>query len=177
MNKDDKNKKKEGSNKEIEELNKKAEEFDALKNLASQLENLYKKAVADYQNLERRTREERSIWIRTATKDLVIKLLPVLDDLYKANKHLKDEGLRLIIQKFFGILNKEGLTEIPPTKGSLFVPESMRSIATVDVDEEKDGRVTEETLTGYKLNGEVIRPAEVIVGKKGDAEIAFDAMK
>ena len=145
-----------------------------LKEKIEELENQVKRIFADYQNLERRTKDERSIWIRNATKDLITRLLSVLDDLYRANKHLKNEGLRLIIQKFFGILNKEGLTEIPPTNGSLFIPESMRSIATVETDKEKDGRVVEEILTGYKLNGEVIRPAEVIVGKKGDSETSSE---
>ena len=164
---DDTKKKQKSEEKEV-----KKDETSLLKQRIEELDNNYKRALADYQNLEKRSKEERSNWIINANKDLIMKFLSVLDDLYRANKHLKDEGLRLIIQKFFGILNKEGLTEIPPTKGNVFVPESMRSIATIDVDGEQEGRVVEEALTGYKLNGEVIRPAEVIVGqKKGDAEI------
>lgn len=124
-----------------------------------------KRYLADYQNLEKRTQGERSNWIKTANKDLIIKFLPVLDDLYSASKHLKDEGLGLIIQKFFGILKKEGLSELPPTVGMPFVPESMRSIASIEVENEKDGRVVEQIRAGYKLNGEVIRPTEVIVGQ------------
>lgn len=172
---DDKKKKQQSEEKELQELKQKAGEFDALKDLASQLENLYKRAVADYQNLERRTQEERSGWIKTSNKELIIKLLSVLDDLYLANKHLQDKGLGLIIQFFFGILNKEGLTELPQTVGMQFVPESMRSIATIEAEDEKEGRVVEQIKAGYKLNGEVIRPADVIVGqKKGDSETSSE---
>src|SRR3989344_5398668 len=69
-----------------------------LKEKIEELENQVKRIFADCQNLERRTKDERSIWIRNATKDLITRLLSVLDDLYRANKHLKNEGLRLIIQ-------------------------------------------------------------------------------
>lgn len=124
-----------------------------------------KRYAADYQNLEKRINEEKSSWIKTANKDLIIKLLPVLDDLYKANDHLKDPGLTLIIQKLNGILNKEGLTTFI-SLGMPFNPESMNSLGTAEADEQKDGRVVEEVRSGYKLNGQVIRPAEVIVGQK-----------
>ncbi len=124
-----------------------------------------KRYAADYQNLEKRINEEKSSWIKTANKDLIIKLLPVLDDLYKANDHLKDPGLTLIIQNLNGILNKEGLTTFI-SLGMPFNPESMNSLGTAEADEQKDGRVVEEVRSGYKLNGQVIRPAEVIVGQK-----------
>mgnify|MGYP001594166437 CR=1 FL=1 len=124
-----------------------------------------KRYAADYQNLEKRINEEKSSWIKTANKDLIIKHLPVRDDLYKANDHLKDPGLTLIIQKLNGILNKEGLTTFI-SLGMPFNPESMNSLGTAEADEQKDGRVVEEVRSGYKLNGQVIRPAEVIVGQK-----------
>lgn len=134
-----------------------------------------KRYLADYQNLEKRTQGERFNWIKTANKDLIMKFLPVLDDLYSANNHLQDKGLGLIVKKFFDILNKEGLTELPPAVGRQFVPESMRSIAAIEAEDEKDGRVVEQIRAGYKLNGEVIRPTEVIVGKKkGDSETSSE---
>lgn len=123
-----------------------------------------KRYAADYQNLEKRVLEEKSGWIKSANKALILELLPVLDDLFLANKHLQDEGIRLIIQKFNGVLNKEGLTEFI-SLGMPFNPETMRSIGIIESEDEKDGRVIEQIRTGYKLNGEVIRPAEVIVGQ------------
>lgn len=144
--------------KKHEETKKQNEENKEFENLENQL----KRALADYQNLEKRIASEKSIWILSANKELIKKLLPALDDLYLTNKHLEDEGLRLTIQKFFGILNQEGLTEFH-TIGMPFNPESMEAIGT---GEGEEGRVIEQVRAGYKLNGSVIRPAQVIVGKK-----------
>ena len=145
--------------------NQKSNLKDEKDNKQEELENQLKRALADYQNLEKRVAQEKSGWIRLANKDLISKLLPVLDDLFLANKHLQNEGLTLIIQKLNGTLNKEGLTEFV-SLGMPFNPETMRSIGTIEVEDEKDGRVVEQVRSGYKLNGELIRPAEVIVGQR-----------
>lgn len=92
---------------------------------------------------------------------MINKLLPVLDDLYLANNHLQDEGLRLTIQKFMGVLIQDGLEEYH-TLGMQFSPELMEAVGTI---EGEDGKVVEQVRAGYKLHGEVIRPAQVIVGK------------
>ena len=126
------------------------------------LENQLKRSLADYQNLEKRVAEERVGWIKSANKDLILKLLSVLDNLYLANKHLNnDEGLRLSIQKFHGILAQEGLEDFN-TLGMSFDPSIMEAMG---VKEGEDGRVLEEVRPGYKLHGKILRPAQVIVGK------------
>jgi len=130
-------------------------------NELANLENQLKRALADYQNLEKRIASEKSSWIKLSNKDLINKLLPVLDDLYLANKHFQDEGLRLTIQKFMGVLIQGGLEEYH-TLGMQFNPELMEAVGTI---EGEDGKVVEQVRAGYKLNGEVIRPAQVIVGK------------
>src|SRR5258706_11040371 len=138
------------------------EEFDALKDLASQLENNYKRAIADYQNLQRRTQEEKINWIKSASKDLILKMLPVLDTLILANKHLQDKGLDLSIDQFLKVLKEEGVEKIE-TIGKEFDPHLMEAITT---QQGEDNKVLEEIRAGYMLYDMVLRTAQVVVGKK-----------
>ncbi len=126
----------------------------------TQLENQLKRALADYQNLEKRIAEEKSNWIRTANKDLIAKLLPVLDNLFLAKKHISDEGLNLSVQKFVDILHEEGIEQIETTSRD-FDPNTMECVSVVAGEENK---VLEEIRAGFSLNGETLRPAQVVVG-------------
>lgn len=137
------------------------EELEALKDLAQQLENLYKKSVADYQNLERRVAEEKEELKKSANRGLILRLLPALDTLMLADKHTQDEGLKLSIKHIFDTLEKEGLRRIE-TKEQNFNPEFMEA---VHVTEGTEGKVAEELRAGYLLNDKVLRVAQVAVGK------------
>ena len=64
------------------------------------IENQLKRALADYQNLEKRISEEKSSWIKAANKTLLLKLLPGLDSLLLAQKHTQDEGVKVSIKHF-----------------------------------------------------------------------------
>ena len=148
-------------NETIEEVVKKTE-FDALKQLANQLETNYKRALADYQNLQRRTQEQKAEWITSANKELLLKLLPVLDTLMLAGKHIDDKGLHISIDQFVKILEQEGLTRIK-TIGEDFNPHTMECVTT---QEGEEGKVLEEIRVGFMLYDQVLRSAQVIVGKK-----------
>jgi molecular chaperone GrpE len=158
--KDDQKNKKQVENKEVEELKQKVEDF----------EGKYKRALADYQNLEKRIKEERIEWIKSANKELILELLPVLDTLLMVNEHVKDEGLALNIKQFLDILSKQGLERIE-TSGLEFNPQYMECIG---VDQGEEGKVITETRTGYKINGKILRPAMVKVGKSSYAEVSED---
>ncbi|HZE86779.1 MAG TPA: nucleotide exchange factor GrpE [Methylomirabilota bacterium] len=147
---------------EIKEAFVKKEEFDSLKELADQIENNYKRAIADYHNLQKRVQEEKSEWIRSANKDLLLRLLPVLDTLMLASNHLKDQGLTVSINQFLDILKGEGVIQIK-TVGEEFNPHLMECITT---EEGEEGKVLEELRAGYLLYDKVLRPAQVKVGKK-----------
>ena len=125
------------------------------------LENQLKRVLADYQNLEKRVRDEKISWIKAANKDLLLKLLPGLDSLLLADKHTQDSGIKLSIKHFLDILELEGVKKID-TIGTDFDPNLMEALGTAQGDE---GKVVEETRSGYTLYGQVIRPAQVIVGK------------
>jgi len=127
------------------------------------LENQLKRVLADYQNLEKRVAQDKSDWIRSANKGLILKLLPVLDDLMTANEHLKNEGLGLIIQKFLGILAQEGVTLVASLKNAKFDANIMEPIGMGDGEE---GRVIEQVRPAYKQHDQILRHAQVIVGQR-----------
>ena len=132
-----------------------------IENQELELENQLRRALADYQNLEKRITEERSSWIRTANKSLILKLLPVLDNLLLAKKHISDEGLNLSVQKFLDILAEEDIEQIETT-GRDFDPNTMECVSVVEGEENK---VLEEVRVGFILNNETLRPAQVVVGR------------
>ena len=128
------------------------------------LENQLKRALADYQNLEKRIAEEKNIWLKVANKNLLLKLLPGLDSLLLAEKHTQDEGVKISIKHFIDSLEQEGVRKIE-TIGKEFDPNLMEAIGTGEGDE---GKVLEEVRSGYMLFDQVLRPAQVIVGKQNN---------
>ncbi len=137
-------------------------EKEELKQKVEQLENQLKRALADYQNLEKRAVGERREWIKTANKDLLLRLLPGLDTLMLAAKHVTDQGLKLSIEKFLEILKNEGVEKIEAV-GKVFDPASMECIETVVGQE---GMVIEELQSGYHQYDNMLRPAQVKVGSE-----------
>ncbi len=122
----------------------------------------YLRALADYQNFEKRVGEEREDLLKSAAKRIIIKLLPLLNNLEKAEVFVKDPGLKLIKDEFDKILIEEGLEEIE-VAGSIYNPEIAEAIETVDG--EQDNKIVEVIRKGYKLNNKVIQPAQVKVSK------------
>lgn len=125
-----------------------------------EITNQLKRALADYQNLEKRVLGERAAWIMSANKDLILRLLPGLDSLILAEKHTEDEGVKLSVKHFLDSLKAEGVEKIE-TENAGFDPNLMEAVTTAEGEE---GKVVEEIKSGYTLNGEVIRPAQVVVG-------------
>jgi molecular chaperone GrpE len=144
--------------KKHEETKKQNEENKEFANLENQL----KRALADYQNLEKRIAEEKSSWIKAANKNLLLKLLPGLDSLLLAEKHTQDEGVKLSIKHFLDILENEGVKKIE-TVGKVFDPNLMDAVGTA---QGEDGKIIEEARAGYMLFDSVLRPAQVIVGQR-----------
>lgn len=125
-----------------------------------ELKNQVKRAVADYQNLEKRVAEQRQEWARSASKDLIVRLLPVLDTLMLAQKHTEDQGIKLSVQQFLQTLKQEGVEQIK-TVGEDFDPHTMEGVGQAEGEE---GKVVEEVRPGFVLYDKVIRPAQVLVG-------------
>jgi len=138
-------------------------EKEELKKQIEELNNRWKRAIADYQNLEKRTEAERKEWIEFAEKNLINKLLPVLDILEKAEEHLKDEGLNLAVKQFKDVLMKEGVEEID-SLGKMFDP-SLHECVDLENGEDEN-KIIYVYNKGYFLKGKIIRPAKVKVTKK-----------
>ena len=126
------------------------------------LENQLKRALADYQNLEKRIAEEKSSWIKAANKDLLLKLLPGFDSLLLAEKHTEDEGVKLSIKHFLDILEQEGVRKIE-TVGKDFDPNFHEAVAQEYSEGKKPNEIIKEFQKGYILNGRLVRPAKVVV--------------
>ncbi len=125
--------------------------------------NKYLRALADYQNLENRIATGHEDIRKNANKSLLIKLLTFLDGLDKAEVFVKDQSLKLIKENFEKILKSEGLEEIEVLNKE-YDPYTAEAIDMVNG--EKDNIVVEVLRKGYKLNGVIIRVAQVKVSKK-----------
>lgn len=125
------------------------------------------RALADYDNLLKRTEQDKSKWIKFASQSLIQNLLPILDTFENAQVHLKDSGLAIAISQFKEILKQEGLEEIKPKVGDNFDENLMEVIDVIKGEE--DGKVAEMLTPGWKfMDGIVIRHAKVKVWKKKD---------
>ncbi len=147
---------------------KKKQKQDSADNLKQQVEeykNRFLRALADYQNLEKRLTTEKEEIRNSAEEKLIRDLLPVVDGLQKAKDHFKDEGIHLINKQLHAALARAGFTRIPaPKPEELFDPKRMECIQVVEG--EKDNEVVEEVLPGYKLRDKMLRPMQVKVSKK-----------
>ncbi len=141
----------------IQSLEKKIEE----------LNNNWKRALADYQNLERRVNAEKQEFSKYAKSSLIEKLLPFIDSLDKAVQHINNDGLKLSMKSLNNVLREEGLIEIEAVNKD-FDPHTMQAIDVVEGKD--DGKVVEVLQKGYKLFDKVIRPANVKVTKKINKE-------
>ena len=136
-----------------------------LKKKVEELENQLKRAVADYQNLEKRVQEGRSELTNFMGAELIKRLLPVLDHLDAALNGVTEQsgwvkGVELAVKEFKQVLQSEGLEEIS-CEGE-FNPALHEA---VDTREGNDNMILEIVKKGYNLNGKVIRPAQVVVGQ------------
>lgn len=139
-----------------------SEEIVKLTSRAEGLEDQLKRAVADYRNLENRTRDERIEFVKYANKSLLEQLLPAFDTLLLAEKYTKDENFKIAVKHIIDILRGVGV-EVIRVEGEKYNPQTMEAVEVV---EGKEGEVVEVTQPGFTLNGKVIRPARVKVGGK-----------
>lgn len=156
MTKQDKNKQAEGEEQEVNSEIKKLEEE------VLNFKNMYLRALADYKNLENRVQQERGQMRDAVKKQIVMELLPVIDNLHQAEIFTKDTGLQMVAKSFSQALEKIGVKELELLDRE-YDPYSAEVIEVVSGEE--DNLVVEVVVKGYSLNGEVIRPAKVKVSK------------
>lgn len=133
----------------------------------TELKTQLARALADYDNLRKRVEREKEAFEKYANVKLTIRLLPVLDVLRQAQKHIGDPGIAITITQFEDALKGEGVEEIKVSPGDDFNPQLQEAIEVVDEGKGK-AKVKEVVLTGWRFTGgPVIRHARVKVSKKG----------
>lgn len=151
------------------------DELAAEKQKASEYLAKWQRAQADFLNYKRRTEEERAEFNSYANANLVLGLLPVLDDLERAVEAMPSrisksewaEGIRLVERKFQTIL--QGMGVIPMTSvGETFDPNIHEALRQ---DSGPEGIIIEEFQKGYMMGAKVLRPAKVVVGNGSSTDI------
>jgi molecular chaperone GrpE len=130
---------------------------------------------ADFENYRRRVGKEKEELLKFAAEDLIVKLLPVLDNFERAlvapgenNQNISKfkEGIEMIYRQFIDVLAKEGLSIIPTINQQLD-PVSHEVILQEETGGQPDNNIIEELRRGYFFKGKVIRPAWVKVARSG----------
>ena len=132
----------------------------------------YLRAAAEMKNFRRRVEQERGELIRNAGAGVLMKMLPILDDLELAMAHVPDEiaaspwfsGLRLVQAKLQTVLEGEGVRAIEAL-GQPFDPNLHEAVMHEPAGAQNAGKVTAELRRGYTLHDRVIRPTMVKVGE------------
>jgi len=133
----------------------------------------YKRLYADFENFRRQSAKAKTELLSVATKDLLVKLLPVLDDFeraIKANENVQDastlkEGFELIYSILKKNLESEGLKSFE-SNGEAFDTEYHDAVTKFPApDEALKNKVIDTLEKGYTLNDRVIRYAKVVVGE------------
>ncbi len=168
-------------NKKTKNKSSKNKEVEKLKQENNDLENKYKRALADYQNLVKQTAREKEEFIKYSNEEVIKEILIVYDNLKLSlasikgiklfkedtNKDLRQwlDGVKLIKRQFKDILEKFGVEKVE-TKDKEFNPQEMEAIKSEPTSNAKlQDIVALEVKPGYKLNGKLIIPARVSVYK------------
>ena len=153
----------------IEELKKQIEELEKQK---EEYLNGWKRERADFLNYKKEEMERISALLKYANEELLLKILPVLDNIYLAEKQIPEdlknhkwvEGILQLKNQISEFLKQEGVEEIKAV-GERFNPNFHEVVGEKEVKDKEHGIIVEETQKGYTLFGKVIRPARVKISK------------
>ena len=127
------------------------------------------RTLAEFDNYRRRTRQELAVAQQAGKREVLLAFLDVMDDFDRALLHLGEAsdavvaGLRLIRQRFNDVLISNGVTAFD-SEGQSFDPMIHEAMSVIDADEGREsGTVYAEERRGYLMNGELLRPARVVV--------------
>lgn len=149
------------------------QEIKKLREKIVELENGWKRTQADLENFRKRSQTEKQELAQFATTDLVMQILPILDNFSRALKHKPKElagnnyvlGLEYTKNQLEKVLKDNGLEKIAVQIGEKFNPQIHEAILSEKSDQFSPNQIVEVTEKGYKLNGKLIRPVKVKVAK------------
>ena len=148
-------------------------EIARLQSEIAELKDKYIRQVAEFDNFRRRNAKERLELVQTASKDVLVSLLDVLDDCDRAQKQIEasddvkaiKEGVFLVFNKLRNTIQQQGVKPME-TINQEFNPDLHEAITEIPAPSpELEGKVIDEVKKGYYLNDKIIRFAKVVVGK------------
>ena len=156
----------------IDPVEKKTDEI----NLEDQIKlekDKFIRLFAEFENYKRRTAKERIELFSTASEEVMISLLPVLDDFDRASIEIEKDkdneilkGIVLIKNKLYDSLKSKGLSLIEINKGDEFNADHHEAVTQIDSpDKNMKGKIIDIIEKGYKLGEKVIRYPKVVIGK------------
>ncbi len=130
----------------------------------------YVRLFAEFENYKRRTAKERIELFKTAGKDVLTSLVPVLEDFKRAisqeGSNSDDEGINLIYNKFNETLKNQGLIEVEVNLGDVFDAEIHEAISQIPAkDESQKGKIIDIIQGGYKIGDNIITYPKVVVAQ------------
>ena len=133
----------------------------------------YLRLFAEFENFKKRTSRERIELFKTANKEVMSALIPIMDDYDRAKSQINNEnstdeikGLLLIFNKMNETLKINGLNEVEISVGDIFDSEIHEAITQIPAqDESQKGKVMDVIEKGYQLGEKIIRFPKVVVGK------------
>ncbi|AWU45037.1 nucleotide exchange factor GrpE [Blattabacterium punctulatus] len=148
-------------------------EIEIIKEKLEKEKDKFLRIFAEFENYKKRIKKESLYLFRTVHQQIIIDLIPILDDFERGLKELQKSKDQLIIQgisliqvKFIKILKQKGLNKIQIKKGDDFNTDFHEAITQIPVLKENlKGKIIEIIESGYILQKKVIRHAKVITGK------------
>lgn len=151
----------------VEEITK---EEQLSQDLASEKDK-FLRLFAEFENFKRRTTKERIELFKTANQDVLLALLPVLDDFDRALTEIKKtddniliQGVELIQEKLKNTLVSKGLEEVEINTGDVFNADFAEAITQIPAPKLK-GKIVDVIEKGYKLGDKIIRFPKVVIGQ------------
>jgi molecular chaperone GrpE len=152
----------------VEEISK---EEQLVQDLASEKDK-FLRLFAEFENYKRRTARERIELFKTANQDVLLSLLPVLDDFERALSEIKKtddniliQGVELIQEKLKNTLISKGLEQVEVNAGDPFDADFAEAITQIPAPSPKmKGKIVDVIEKGYKLGDKIIRFPKVVIG-------------
>ena len=156
-----------------------AAEVEDLKRQVAEKQDRLLRALAEVDNVKRRTQREREDYVRYANEGLVRDLLPILDNFDRALEAARAtqeaakvvDGVALIQRELLKVLERVGVTRYSAV-GERFDPNRHEATGRVVSVNQPPDTVVAELTAGYVLNGRVLRPAQVVVAAAPDEDAA-----
>ena len=171
MKEENKNDSIEKDTKTPEQGNKKEEKKDCIidpkQHELDELNDRYKRVLAEFENYKKRSSKERESLYNSILGDVVGAFLPVVDNLENALKaETKDseykKGIELVLKQFKDILKSKGVEEIAGV-GETFDPSQHEAVSSIQDPEKGVQEIVQEYRKGYKIGSKVIRHSMVVV--------------